>query len=113
MTTEEKVSKLLELAPSGYIEIRLDSDKLNEKIVNALYAELIDDTPEPDEAVEPVEETRREGEKVYLTNSQIKNLAEWFEFDFIPYIREDTTIDNINYICDMCDIYKKLKEVSE
>ena len=48
--------------------------------------------------------------KIELTNSQTKNLLEYFEFDFIPYIRGDECIDNINYLVDMCEVYKKLKE---
>ena len=47
---------------------------------------------------------------IYLTKSQIDNLMSYFEFDFIHSIREDEEIDNINYLVDMCDIYKKLKD---
>ena len=43
-----------------------------------------------------------------LTKSQAKNLAEFLEFNFINSIREDEDIDNIWYLCDMCDIYKAL-----
>ena len=50
---------------------------------------------------------------IYLTKSQIENLMNYFEFDFIRSIREDEEIDNINYLVDMCDIYKKLKEAKE
>ena len=45
-----------------------------------------------------------------LTFSQVKNLAEFFEFEFIDSIRNDTDIENMSYLVDMCDIYKKLQE---
>ena len=46
---------------------------------------------------------------INLTRSQVKNLIEFLEVNLIPSIREDLEIDNINYVCDMCDVYKKLK----
>ena len=51
--------------------------------------------------------------QIKLTKSQITNLMEFFEFKFIQSIQEDEEIDNINYLVDMCDIYKKLREASE
>ena len=45
-----------------------------------------------------------------LTFSQVKNLVEFFEFNLIDNIREDTDIENMNYLVDMCEIYKKLQE---
>ena len=50
---------------------------------------------------------------IELTKSQIDNLMEFFELEFINFIRNNTDIDNINYLVDMCDIYKKLKEGAE
>ena len=47
--------------------------------------------------------------KIELTTSQIENLMEFIEFEFIDSIRRNTECDNINYLVDMCDIYKKLK----
>ena len=47
---------------------------------------------------------------IELTKSQVENLMEFFEFEFIDSIRNNTDIDNINYLVDMCEIYKKLKE---
>ena len=47
--------------------------------------------------------------EIKLTRSQADNLMEFFEFEFIDSIRDNTDIDNINYLVDMCDIYKKLK----
>lgn len=46
-----------------------------------------------------------------LTQSQVENLMEFLEFNLIPSIRADTDIDNINYLTDMCDVYKKLKKI--
>jgi len=48
-----------------------------------------------------------------LTKSQIENLKEFFELEFINTVRNDTSIDNINYIVDMIDIYKKLEAENE
>lgn len=47
---------------------------------------------------------------ISLTISQIENLKEFIEFEFIGSIRDDENIDNIDYIVDMMDTYKKLKE---
>ena len=47
---------------------------------------------------------------IVLTKSQVNNLLEFFEINFIDSIRNDEEIDNIEYLCNMCDIYKKLKE---
>ena len=48
--------------------------------------------------------------KLELTKSQVENLLVFFEMDFIESIRNHTDIDNMEYLCDMCDIYCKLKE---
>lgn len=47
---------------------------------------------------------------INLTFSQVENLAEFFEFNFINSIRNDVDIDNMDYLVDMCEIYSKLKE---
>lgn len=46
-----------------------------------------------------------------LTKSQIDNLIEFFELEFIGMVRKDNCIDNMDYVCDMCDIYKGLKSL--
>lgn len=46
--------------------------------------------------------------KVELTKSQCLNLAEFIEFSFIDSIRNDTDVDNMNYLVDMCDAYRVL-----
>ena len=47
---------------------------------------------------------------INLTFSQVQNLAEFLEFNLIDNIRNNTDIDNIDYVVDMCEIYSKLKE---
>lgn len=51
--------------------------------------------------------------RIDLTLSQIENLLEFLEFNLIPSIRADVDIDNINYLTDMCAVYKKLKKIKE
>ena len=47
---------------------------------------------------------------IKLTKSEVENLLSFFEFEFIPSIQRDGEVDNINYLVEMCDIYKKLQE---
>ena len=51
--------------------------------------------------------------QVELTKSQITNLADFIQFNFIQEIRNNDDIDNINYLVDMCDAYKVLREAEE
>ena len=46
---------------------------------------------------------------IVLTKSQVKNLIEFFQFNFIESVRRDEDIDNIEYLCDMCNLYQALK----
>lgn len=48
--------------------------------------------------------------EIKLTKSQVENLLSFFEFEFIPSIQRDDEVDNINYLVEMCEIYKKLQE---
>lgn len=50
-------------------------------------------------------------EGVLLSKSQAANLAEFLECHFIDALRRDVDIDNIGYVVDMCDAYKKLRAV--
>ena len=45
-----------------------------------------------------------------LTQSQCKNIAEFIEFHIFDAIRNDTDLDNINWLVDMVEAYKKLME---
>ena len=45
-----------------------------------------------------------------LKKSQVENLIEFIELHFIDSIRDDTDIDNIDYVVDMMDILTKLRD---
>lgn len=51
--------------------------------------------------------------KIDLTLSQINNLMDFIEFEFVPSIKNDPEDISLNYLVDMCDIYKKLLEAKE
>lgn len=48
--------------------------------------------------------------QVELTESQIKNIADFIEFNLLDVIRSDDDIDNILWVNDMCEVYMKLRE---
>ena len=53
-------------------------------------------------------------EKLYvvsLTKSQINNLAEFIQINIFDNIRNDTDIDGMGWLCDMCEAYTKLREI--
>lgn len=50
---------------------------------------------------------------IVLTKSQVENLIEFFELCFIDQIRNDTEIDNMDYMVDMINVYAKLKEANK
>lgn len=50
---------------------------------------------------------------VEFTKSQVDNLVEFIEWNFIDIIRKDEEVDNINYIIDMMEALKKLRIVAE
>ena len=45
-----------------------------------------------------------------LTKSQVENLIDFIEINFIDNIRADTDIDNIDYVIDMMCTLIKLRE---
>lgn len=47
---------------------------------------------------------------ILLTPSQAENLMEFFEVAFIPMLRETPEIDNLDYVADMCEVYKEIKQ---
>ena len=51
--------------------------------------------------------------QIELTQSQIENLMEFISLDFITSIRNDSSIDNFEYIIDMVNTYQELKRVKE
>lgn len=50
---------------------------------------------------------------ITLTKTQAENLLEFIDIYFINSIRDDEEVDNMDYLCDMCDVYKKLKDILE
>lgn len=44
-----------------------------------------------------------------LTKGQVESLLEFIEFEFIPSIHRDSDCDNMDYLVNICDIYKELK----
>lgn len=46
-----------------------------------------------------------------LTQSQVDNLIEFIELNFIDTVRNDTDIDNIDYVVDMMDALTKLRQM--
>ena len=47
--------------------------------------------------------------QIELSKSEIENLIDFFDFEFIPYIKSDDELDNMKYLTSMCDVYKKLE----
>lgn len=45
-----------------------------------------------------------------FTKSQVDNLIEFIELNFIDVLRNDTDIDNIDYVVDMMDALTKLRQ---
>lgn len=45
-----------------------------------------------------------------FTKSQVYNLIEFIELNFIDVVRNDTDIDNIDYVVDMMDALTKLRQ---
>ena len=50
---------------------------------------------------------------VALTKSPVDNLVEFVELNFIQSIRDDTGVDNIDYVVDMMDALKTLRLASK
>lgn len=45
-----------------------------------------------------------------FTKSQVDNLIEFIELNFIDVVRNDIDIDNIDYVVDMMDALTKLRQ---
>ena len=48
-----------------------------------------------------------------ITKGQIASLIEFIDLNFISSIRNDEDVDNMDYICNICDIYKNLTKAQE
>lgn len=50
---------------------------------------------------------------IELTESQCIDLAQFIEFNIFNFIRDDEEIDNIDWLTDIIDTYKKIKECTK
>lgn len=50
---------------------------------------------------------------IELTKGQCESLVEFIEFEFISSLRDDPDIDNLQYVINICDAYKILKEATK
>ena len=48
-----------------------------------------------------------------ISKGQIESLIEFIDLNFLPPIRNDEDIDNMDYICNICDIYRNLTKAQE
>ena len=48
-----------------------------------------------------------------ITKGQIESLIEFIDLNFLPSIRNDEDIDNMDYIYNICDIYRNLTKAQE
>ena len=46
---------------------------------------------------------------ITITPSEAESLAEFIEFNVFDAIRNDTEIDSMVWLCNICEIYKKAK----
>ena len=51
--------------------------------------------------------------KIELTKGQCESLVEFVEWEFIPSLRNDPDIDNLQYVINICDAYKVFKEAAD
>lgn len=50
---------------------------------------------------------------IELTKDEGKSLADFIEIYFIGIIHDDPDVDNLEWVCDICSAYRKLKEGGE
>lgn len=48
-----------------------------------------------------------------ITKGQIESLIEFIDLNFLTSIRNNEDIDNMDYICNICDIYRNLTKAQE
>lgn len=46
-----------------------------------------------------------------LNEKQAESLLEFIELEFIPSLHRDPEWDNMDYLVNICDIYKELKKI--
>ena len=47
--------------------------------------------------------------QIELSKAEIENLIEFFDIEFIPFVKAVDELDNMKYLTSMCDVYKKLE----
>lgn len=50
--------------------------------------------------------------KIELTEDQCVSLMDFIELEFIQSLRNDPDADNLQYVINICDIYKAVKEAA-
>lgn len=48
--------------------------------------------------------------EIKLTHNQVRSLREFIQYEFIPSVQNDSEEINIDYVTNICDVYKQLKE---
>lgn len=48
---------------------------------------------------------------VFLTKGQCESMIDYIECNLLPVIRNDVDIDNMEWLCNICEVYRKLKGV--
>ena len=51
--------------------------------------------------------------KIELTKDQCESMVDYIECNLFEIIRNDTDIDCMNWLCNICDAYKEFKRVIE
>lgn len=51
--------------------------------------------------------------KIEITENEAESLLDFIEVDFLEALRNDSYIDNFNYVCNICGIYKQIKKAVE
>ena len=46
-----------------------------------------------------------------ITRGEVESLIDFFECNIFDAIRNDIDIDNVEWLCNLCSVYKKLKEM--
>ena len=50
---------------------------------------------------------------IALSQDEVDNLVEFFEMEFLPMVRKDDTIDNMRYLTNMGDVFRKLENAQK
>ena len=50
---------------------------------------------------------------IEITKAQAESMVDFLEAEFINGIRNDPDLDNLQYVVNICEVYKKLNDVCE